>query len=348
MATDYPLIDIGVITGIRHIMEAQGLPFADIAARAGLDAGRPERSTGFVSLNSVGLLFELAGEQARDQDLGLKVGLELPPGATGLLGHIMLSAPTVRDMLQAAVTYMAVYCRPLTCKFDESGGVATVSWTYSPQFTAPRRQYSLFALATLIMRIRQATGPSWTPLAVDCDFMTSPDTALLHKVAGPRINFQQSRMAIWVDPNALAMPMPKTMEGLDVSMRNLGDRVLAELGRQADHRAAVEEQLRQRLISGLSLGLEDIAADMGLTVRALQYRLEQEGTGFEAVLGGVRTAQAVHYLRDTDFSLAEIADKLGFSEASAFTRAIRNRFDVAPRDLRRQLREGKLPSQQAN
>ena len=62
----------------------------------------------------------------------------------------------------------------------------------------------------------------------------------------------------------------------------------------------------------------------------------------------IRSSQALHYLRDTDFSLAEIADKLGFSEASAFTRAMRHRFDMAPRDMRRYLREGKVFLHDAN
>jgi AraC-like DNA-binding protein len=180
------------------------------------------------------------------------------------------------------------------------------------------------------------------PLAVECDFKAPRDLAVVTRQLGPRVTFDQTRIAVRVDRQALDAKMPQQMHGLDVTMLELGRRMLAEIKEGSGHRQIVEQHLRRRMRSGLSLGLEDVAGDMSLSPRALQYRLEQEDTGFEAILSTVRSAETVHYLRDSDLSLSEIAGLLGFSEASAFTRAVRHRFQMTPRDLRRELQAGRL------
>lgn len=337
----HPVVDIRVLMNVRRALESAGVPFGDLARRCGIEPGRLEgREQRFVSLNSVGLLFERAADELQDPDFGLKAGIAMPAGGTGLLGHIMLTSSSVGEMLRVAERYMALFQRPISAEYAGRDGEGTLSWTYPPQFTAPRIQYSLYSLAALVGRIRQVVGPGWMPASVQCDFLPPADATVLHRMLGYRIEFQQSRVGLTVDAAALATPIPPVLDGLEVSVRDLGDRMLAEIGHSDTHRAAVEAHVRRRMIEGLALQLEEVAADMGLTARALQYRLDVEKTGFEAVLGSVRSSEALRYLRDTDLTLTEIAQKLGFSEQSAFTRAMRHRFDMAPREMRRRLRDG--------
>lgn len=343
MGAAFPVIDVRILNGIRDGMVASGLPFVELLERAGLDPARVGQSSGDVSLNSVGLLFDLAADAAGDPDFGVRLGACFPPGGSGVLGHIMLTAGTVRHMLRLGAEFMPLHTRPVDCMFtEEPDGGGAAAWSYSSQFTAPRAQFSLFAIAVLVERIRRAAGPSWVPLAVECDFKAPRDLALLTRKLGPRVSFDRAQIAVRLDRAALDARLPQQMFGLDVTMLEFGRRLLAEITEASGHCQIVERHLRRRMRSGLALGLEDVAADMSLTPRALQYRLEQEDTGFEAILSTVRVAETVHYLRDSDLSLSEIAGLLGFSEASAFTRAVRHRFQMTPRDLRRELQAGRL------
>jgi AraC-like DNA-binding protein len=85
------------------------------------------------------------------------------------------------------------------------------------------------------------------------------------------------------------------------------------------------------------------AGGVGLSPRALQWRLERSGTSFERLLNETRAHIAEHLLRDTDRSLTEIAFDLGFSDPSAFTRAARRWFNMPPRVYRQMQRRGEMP-----
>ena len=68
-------------------------------------------------------------------------------------------------------------------------------------------------------------------------------------------------------------------------------------------------------------GISAVAAAAGLSVRALQRRLESEGTSFRCVLSRVRTERARQLLATTSLPVAAIASELGYTDASNFARA---------------------------
>ena len=80
--------------------------------------------------------------------------------------------------------------------------------------------------------------------------------------------------------------------------------------------------------------LDSIAGAFGISPRALQGRLKRAGTTFEAEFVAARKLMAESYLRDTGPSMTEIAMLLGFSELSAFTRAVQRWFGVSPKTFR--------------
>jgi AraC-like DNA-binding protein len=49
-------------------------------------------------------------------------------------------------------------------------------------------------------------------------------------------------------------------------------------------------------------------------------------------------AEAFRLVEDTGLSVAEIAGRVGYADASAMTRAFRREFGATPQDLRRRVR----------
>jgi AraC-like DNA-binding protein len=68
---------------------------------------------------------------------------------------------------------------------------------------------------------------------------------------------------------------------------------------------------------------EDIAELLAMHRRTLSCRLKGSGMGYRATTNEIRFEIARQLLQDTQVSLAQIAAALGYSEASAFTRAFR-------------------------
>ncbi len=85
--------------------------------------------------------------------------------------------------------------------------------------------------------------------------------------------------------------------------------------------------------------LADTAADYcGLSRQALERRLKSLDTTFGAELARVRRQRGEELLVQTDKSIVEIADALGFATATSFTRAFKAWTGEAPRDYRQNCR----------
>ena len=136
--------------------------------------------------------------------------------------------------------------------------------------------------------------------------------------------------------------MPKVMEGLFESVLELGNRRLKEQATPEDVASALHARIAERLASGEPFDLEAVATAMNMPSRALQWRLEQEATTYEKVLLLTRVVLAEQYLRDSNHRLTKIANLLGFSELSAFTRWSQRQFKMTPSAYRKHLRASKL------
>jgi len=76
------------------------------------------------------------------------------------------------------------------------------------------------------------------------------------------------------------------------------------------------------------------AEQFGVSVRTMARRLRARGTSHQRLLDDVRRQLAMRYLLDTSFTIKEVAELLGFAEASTFDRAFRRWSGGSPGDYR--------------
>ena len=69
------------------------------------------------------------------------------------------------------------------------------------------------------------------------------------------------------------------------------------------------------------VGVEAVASQLHMSRHTLHKRLKEENLTFAALLEDIRRERALAYLKDRSKPLVEIAEQLGFSELSAFSRA---------------------------
>jgi AraC-like DNA-binding protein len=81
---------------------------------------------------------------------------------------------------------------------------------------------------------------------------------------------------------------------------------------------------------------------VGLSESAVKKRLKKEGLSFTDVVVDVRMNVAKRLLVQPDISLTQISAMLGYSEASAFSRAFFTLTKLSPRDWRKQYKEQTL------
>jgi len=82
------------------------------------------------------------------------------------------------------------------------------------------------------------------------------------------------------------------------------------------------------------VGVETVAEQLHMSRYTLHKKLRQEGVTFAHLLEQVRREQALAYMRDKSKPLVEIAEQLGFSELSAFSRAFKRWMGTSPAQYR--------------
>ncbi len=118
---------------------------------------------------------------------------------------------------------------------------------------------------------------------------------------------------------------------------------LAEARCESDLRRASEVQslaarVSQQLLrlDGSMPPLDEIAALMNMSVATLKRRLKAEGVSYQQLKDEQRMRLAQQLLEQGKLTVDQIADRLGYSDASNFSKAFKNWTGVAPRQFRQQ------------
>jgi AraC-like DNA-binding protein len=347
-----PMVRAGVLAALPQYLTARGIDIGPLLTQAGLAPNVTEEPEQPIPLNATGRLFELTSRRLGDPVFGLSYALDFPPGASGLLGQLMLTAPTVRGFFNVVANYLQMHTTQLQPRFDlHPGGIGLFAFAWPASFTEPQQQFTDFYLGILVLRLRRATGPTWVPLSAEFQHREAEILEPYYKLFGTRLKFNQRQNSIAVDASILAKPMPgippeiqrRILPDIHKSMMKLGDQELEERSTAADVTSRMRNILTERLANEQRFDLDAVAEAMDLQPRGLQWRLEQEETTYEKILLQIRIDKARKYLHESDHQLTKIASLLGFSELSAFTRWCGKQFHMTPSAYRRHLRKGGDP-----
>ena len=138
-----------------------------------------------------------------------------------------------------------------------------------------------------------------------------------------------------------ACDLERRVAEADPMMRTLLEERVSHLKARPDCEFSdeVRRLLRTRLTSHCC-SADDTAERLAMHRRTLSRRLKDSGLGHRAITNEIRFEIAQQLLQDTQAPLAQIAAALGYSEASAFTRAFRRWSGQTPTAWRAEGRHG--------
>ncbi|MGA0560761.1 helix-turn-helix transcriptional regulator [Larkinella sp. VNQ87] len=100
-----------------------------------------------------------------------------------------------------------------------------------------------------------------------------------------------------------------------------------EYGKGYEQTQPVAEQARaivlRRLDNQQPAQIEDVADELGLSVRSLQRRLQAENVTFREIVDEARRDIALRLIRTNQHNINEIAFVMGYDEPSSFRRAFK-------------------------
>lgn len=306
------------LTGFADVARSLGLDPHRLAAEQGLPAACLTDPDLRISAVATGRLLERAARLSGADDIGLRMAETRRLSNLGAMAFVVREQPTLRKALDALVSYTWAQNQALTLRLDVHGDVAILREMMSGPNPNASRQVNDLTVAVLVRMIRVLTGQSWRPLEV-CFTQPAPDDlATYRRVLGMTPSFEQEFDGVVLAARDLETPIA---EADPVAARRALHYVELEGAfRDADPVATVGELILALLPTG-TCTIARVAARLGVSRRTLHRRLaEAGGPSFTDLLADTRTRLAERYLASGQYSLTEVAERLGYSSLSAFSR----------------------------
>lgn len=140
------------------------------------------------------------------------------------------------------------------------------------------------------------------------------------------------------DQDYLALYGPASILDLKVKMANkftVNQMVASSEQLMAQCQTSVSQRVRDIMNNSEYHipSLDEIAGLLHMSQRSIHRALEKEGTTFREITQHVRTARAKVLLAQSNKSITEISDLLGFSSTSSFSTAFKRLCGVTPREF---------------
>ena len=81
--------------------------------------------------------------------------------------------------------------------------------------------------------------------------------------------------------------------------------------------------------------MDQMAEQLHMSPRTLHRRLIAAGSSYQEILDDVRRRLAIEFLRNTDLTIEEVSERVGFSDASNFRKAFKKWTGTVPAEYRK-------------
>lgn len=348
-------------TGARRTAERLMRPFEDaeilLTAAKGIDqatrrmGGDPDRllnkyrplcghrssGTDAMPLRDYTQLLEEAAEITANPHFGLEFGENFLMTDLGPIGYLLVHASTVRDGIQLFADHFEDLQQRSSLTLEVSGDLARIVYRIDDERVRHRRQDSEFTLAMLNGAFRRLFGERWHSTRVEFVHLPLRNGGRHAHFFDSAVEFSSTQSALIFDRDLLGLAMPSPDPLLIEHLKDYFVRLRASRSRRPALAQIVTRQVEAGLRAGHAPRLAEVAAMIGISERALNRELAAEGTTFRRILLLSRLEAATVLLRDTAMPLTEIAFEVGYSDATSFSRAFRQKNKLPPLVWRKRL-----------
>lgn len=293
----------------------------------------PDQSRMVSDKDYYALLERIAEIDPNAIDFSLRTGASMHCDDYGAFGLAWKSATNLRASFERAERYARILTSVSTYEVVETQEGVFMHLHRDGDRRLGLQMSNEATIASIVSISQQVASETFRPLAV---YFKHPSLGALsehEKHFGCPVFFGSDRDALLSSKEALLKPNHLGDESIS---KFFDTHLEAELSKFKDDESLdkrVQIEISHRLSEGAP-NLSDIASHLNMSGRTLQRRLSDRGFSFQSLVDEARRQLAQRLLRETQYSLAEIAFLTGFSEQSAFNRAFKRWAGQSPRSFR--------------
>ncbi|WCM49282.1 AraC family transcriptional regulator [Pseudomonas sp. WJP1] len=327
------LVRAAVLTNYLEVTQYLGFNPRDVLAGVGLTKTLLQAPEHRIPIDSAVRLLEDSAAASGCQTFGLSMAESRQLSDFGVVSLLLSHQRTLRDALQVVVHYRHLMNDSLAIFIEEAGKMVIIREEVVTESPLPSRQATELAIGVMFRLCAALLGSHWHPYSVNFTHQP-PDNLQLHRrLFGCTLEFGSEFNGIVCAGASLDMTNPNA----DPAMARYAQGYLDSL--QSNQSTSMLFEVRKAIYLLLPMGratIEQVAQSQGMNVRTLQRRLKDDGCAFNDVINDVRRDLVLRYLDNPNYSLSRIADMLGYSMASSFTRWFISQFGMPPATWRAQ------------
>jgi AraC-like DNA-binding protein len=311
-----------------------GVDWESILSSCGIDPAELHDPEARIPQDRFHRIWIAASEFTGDPCIGLHAGARIHPHAVNLFGYLMLSSATLGDGLERVARFQRVLTEQPWMTLDDSGACVRIRVGIEHGDAELRAIHAEYVSPLVLQVLSWVSESDIAPTEARFEHEARGEPSEYERILGCPVKFAAEQSDLVLTTETLDRPSIHANERFARLHQEFAEQLLAS---EKETRSAprVRRALAECLESGAP-GLPSVARRLGMSPRSLQRRLSEEQTSFSEVLEMLRRDIARDQLQRHDTPIAEVAYLTGFSEVSAFTRAVRRWFGRSPGRLRRE------------
>ena len=332
-----PTVSAGYLFSLFENIVALGITAKEITDKFPELGQEPEFPSQRYPANLLLLLLHYAEDVLETESIGLKVGAGLKPTQSVDVLYATTVCKTLGDSIALNLKYQPLIQEIGRTRLHIEGSTARLVWHIGQQ-NADWVKPVTDAVMTGYSSIGRWLVWADAPPIIQAHFRYSApkDLGDHERIFGPSMSFDAQRDELVFPASLLDTPLPGHNPEL---LRRLTARLDVLLGQLHEPGGLVRE-IKSILTSQIGINpihIGTIANHLNMNERTLRRRLDAENTSFREISISTRKTLAETFLMDPAMSLSEVAQNVGFSDQTAFSRAFKDWFGQSPKAYRENL-----------
>ncbi len=283
-----------------------------------------------IPLESALALLEISAKESGCSTFGLHMAEARVLSDFGPISLLLTHQPTTRMALQTIAQYRHLLNESLGMHIEDAGKNTLIREDIMTDYPGGTQQSTDMAVGVLMLIFRAILGEHWRPQAVHFTHPADSNLQVHRRLFGCPLNFGSDFNGVV----CLKADMDRPNARADATMASYAQSFIEAMPKRGQ--SSVVQDVRRSVYLLLPMGrasVEQIASGLGVNVRTLQRRLDDSGVSFRRCsTGAQRIAQ--RYITHTPHSMGRVAEQLGYSNLSSFTRWFTAQFDCSPSRMR--------------
>jgi len=327
-----PLVRAACLTNYREVATASGLNPVRMLLDAGLNPSVLDEPDLMIPVEAVSRLLQASADASGNRSFGLSMARSRQLSNLGAVGLLMRDQVTLRDSLQMLIRYQSLLNGALSLTLEESGDTVVIrEAVLAGGVHQPTLQRVELVLGVTVRLIRQLSGQDWRPRRICLEHSAPHDLGIHTQVFACPIEFEADFNGIVCNKTDLDAPNPTA----DPAMIRYAQKLLEDSLRLSESR--ILDDVRRTIFLLLPSGrcsIEKVSEHLGVVPRTVQRRLAEHDQSFSSMLNDIRKELAARYVYESNRSLTDIAESLGFTAPSSFSRWYLAQFGISAKESR--------------